>query len=192
MVAVSSTMQKLGSAAPDFALPVAGALTDVESLSDYQGQPLLIMFICNHCPFVIHLAKELTALANQATQDGFAAFAISSNDVVNYPQDAPDKMAQFANEYGFEFPYLYDESQEVAKRYGAACTPDFYVYDKEHRLVYRGQFDDSRPNNGIEITGQDLAAAIKAVLRGESPALEQRPSIGCNIKWRAGNAPDYF
>jgi hypothetical protein len=138
------------------------------------------------------MVAPLVALANQAQRDGAAVFAISSNDVQNYPQDAPDKMDEFASRHGFEFPYLYDESQQVAKHYGAACTPDFYVYDDQHKLVYRGQFDDSRPGNAKRVTGHDLGAGVTAAMTAAVPPEIQVPSIGCSIKWRAGNEPNYF
>ncbi len=191
MVAVQSTMQTLGSAAANFSLPDVRAAQNV-SLSDLSGQPLLVMFICNHCPFVIHIAERMAEVANQALSDGFAVLAISSNDVENYPQDGPEEMALFAQKYDFEFPYLYDESQAVAKAYGAACTPDFFVYDADHSLQYRGQMDSSRPSNGEPVTADDLSAALAAVISGLPVNDNQVPSIGCNIKWKAGNAPSYF
>ena len=192
MVAVPSTMQALGSPAQFFSLPDVRAANNEVSLQDFVGQPLLVMFICNHCPFVIHIVEQMVALANNAQAQGFRVVAVSSNDTVAYPQDGPELMAEFAREWGFEFPYLFDESQEVAKRFGAACTPDFFIYDANHRLQYRGQMDGSRPGNGIPVTGHDLRSAIDLILAGKVVAEEQTPSIGCNIKWRAGNEPDYF
>ncbi len=191
MVAVQSTMQAIGSIAANFSLPDIRSKQNV-SLSNLAGQPLLVMFICNHCPFVVHIAERLTEVGNQAVRDGFAVVAISSNDVENYPQDGPEAMALFAQNYGFEFPYLYDESQSVAKAYGAACTPDFFIFDAGHALQYRGQMDSSRPGNGEPVTADDLSAALAAVKSGLPVNDNQVPSIGCNIKWKAGNAPSYF
>ena len=191
MVAVTSTMQDLGTPACEFCLPdtISG---EKFNLRGNQNKPLLIMFICNHCPFVIHLIEPLVALANQAQRDGFFVAAISSNDIEHYPQDAPERMTEFAKQYGFEFPYLYDQSQSVAKSYQAACTPDFFVYDEQHKLKYRGQMDSSRPNNQLAVTGDDLSGAINAVKQGTQVVQEQAPSIGCNIKWKLGNEPEYF
>jgi len=160
MAAVTSTMQDLETPAPSFYLPDAHSQQSFK-LSDKQNAPLLIMFICNHCPFVIHLIEPLTVLANQAQRDGFFVAAISSNDIQNYPQDSPEHMKAFAEQYGFEFPYLYDENQSVAKLFKAACTPDFFVYDEQHKLKYRGQMDSSRPNNQLTVTGDDLRNAIR-------------------------------
>jgi len=192
MVAVLSTMQDLGSLAKPFSLPDVTDDDRLVLLESVTNQALLLMFICNHCPYVIHVIAELVELANRAKQKGFAVIAISSNDVQNYPQDGPEAMNTFARQYGFEFPYLYDESQDIAKAYGAACTPDFFVYDSNHRLQYRGQMDDSRPGNGKLVTGADLQAALDSIRGGRVPSDKQTPSMGCNIKWRAGNEPDYF
>jgi len=192
MVAVTSTMQALGSAAPGFSLPDVTAANADYDLQDHTDKPLLVMFICNHCPYVVHLVTELAELANQALRDGFAVVAISSNDAINYPQDGPDAMADFADQYGFKFPYLYDQTQQVAKSYGAACTPDFFVFDAKHCLRYRGQMDNSRPGNGKAVTGDELSAALIAVASGKAVDSNQTPSVGCNIKWRADNEPDYF
>ena len=191
MVKTASTMLPLGTAAPDFSLPDAGGKT--VSLSDFADAPvLLVIFMCNHCPFVIHVAAGLAELAREYRQRGMAVVGINSNDVANFPDDAPAKMAEEVEHRGYTFPYLYDETQEVAKAYRAACTPDFYVFDKDRKLVYRGQMDSSRPGSSIEVTGEDLRAALDAVLAGRPVAEEQRASIGCNIKWKAGNEPDYF
>ena len=191
MVKTASTMLPLGSQAPEFSLPNVDGST--VSLSDYADKPgLLVMFICNHCPFVIHLRKELAKFATEYQEKGLAVVAISSNDVENYPQDEPDKMKQEAETHGYTFPYLFDDSQDVAKAYHAACTPDFFLFDKDRRLVYRGQFDDSRPESGIPVTGADLRAACDSVLAGESVPADQKPSIGCNIKWKSGSEPSYF
>ena len=192
MVAVLSTMQELGSSAHEFSLPDVTDGNRSVSLEDAAGKPLLLMFICNHCPYVIHIINELALLANEAQQNGFAVMAVSSNDVENYPQDGPGPMAEFADQYGFRFPYLYDESQQVALAYRAACTPDFYLFDKNHRLQYRGQMDSARPGNDQPVNGEDIRSAMGAILAGKSPAELQKPSMGCNIKWRRGNEPDYF
>jgi len=191
MVMTASTMLPLGSAAPDFALPNVDGKTF--SLSDVPaGKPLLVMFICNHCPFVLHLREALASFSAEYQEKGLAVVAISSNDVSTHPADSPEKMVEMARESQWNFPYLYDESQEVAKAYKAACTPDFFLFDQQHKLVYRGQFDDSRPSNGVAVTGTDLRAACDAVLGTGSIPEQQRPSIGCNIKWKAGSAPEYF
>jgi len=191
MVKTASTMLPLGSQAPSFSLPNVDGST--VSLSDFEGKPgLLVMFICNHCPFVIHLRDELAKFAREYQEKGLGIVAISSNDVENFPQDGPDQMKEEAEAHGYTFPYLYDETQEVAKAYHAACTPDFFLFDADRKLVYRGQFDDSRPDSGIPITGEDLRAACDAVLAGQDVPAEQRPSIGCNIKWKSGSEPAYF
>jgi len=191
MAATPSTMVPLGTPAPPFSLPdTAGRTVSLDDLAD--APALLVMFICNHCPFVKHVAAELAALGRQYQEKGAAVVAIMANDVDNYPDDRPEKMAAEVKARGYTFPYLHDETQEVARAYKAACTPDFYVFDADRKLVYRGQLDDSRPGNGVPVTGADLRAALDAVLAGKQPATEQMPSIGCNIKWRAGNAPDYF
>ncbi|MEZ6051833.1 MAG: thioredoxin family protein [Planctomycetaceae bacterium] len=191
MVKTASTMLPLGSQAPEFSLPNVDGST--VSLSDFEGKPgLLVMFICNHCPFVIHLREDLAKFVKEYQDQGLAVVAISSNDVETYPQDGPDKMKQEAESNGYTFPYLYDASQEVAKAYHAACTPDFFLFDSNRKLVYRGQFDDSRPGSDIPVTGEDLRAACDQVLAGQPVSVEQRPSIGCNIKWIAGSEPSYF
>ncbi len=191
MVAVNSTMLPLGTKAPDFRLPdFSGKMI---SRSDFRNAPaLLIIFMCNHCPYVKHLRTGLAQLARDYLPRGVAVVGINSNDVTNYPADSPAKMAEEAKAAGYQFPYLYDESQEVAKAYHAACTPDIYVFDKDQCLVYRGQFDDSRPGNGLPVTGKDLRAALDAVLAGKAVSQTQKPSIGCNIKWKPGHEPDYF
>lgn len=191
MVRTESTMLPLGTTAPDFSLPNIDG--QAVSLDNFRNAPaLLVMFICNHCPYVKHVADDLAALAKEYQAKGVAVVAISSNDVENYPDDSPQKMAEEAQQRGYTFPYLYDGSQEVAKAYGAACTPDFYVFDKDQRLAYRGQLDNSRPKSDIPITGEDLRAALDAVLAGEAPSAEQKPSLGCNIKWKQGNEPQWF
>jgi peroxiredoxin len=190
MALTPSTMLPLGTAAPHFKLPdTNGKMT---SLADFHGQPVLVMFICNHCPFVKHIRAQLAQLGRDYQPRGVGLVAISSNDAANYPDDSPAKMKEEAKSAGYTFPYLYDESQTVAKAYRAACTPDFYLFNAEHRLVYRGQFDASRPGNGIPVSGKDLRAALDAVLSGQEISAGQKPSIGCNIKWKSGNEPDYF
>lgn len=184
MAAIPSTMVKLGSVAPDFALLDTVSWRTL-ALSDIKSDvATVIMFVCNHCPFVKHVNPELARLANDYTQKGVQFVAISANDVGAYASDAPDKMHQLAAEMGFNFPYLYDESQAVAKAYSAVCTPDFFVYDGALKLAYRGQLDDSRPNNGIPVTGSDIRAALDALVAGTAVSAAQKPSIGCNIKWR--------
>ena len=191
MVAVNSTMLPLGTVAPGFQLPdTAGRLV---SSQDFAGAAaLVVMFICNHCPYVKHLRSELAKFGRECQSRGVAVVAISSNDAQRYPEDSPVKMAQEAAAAGYSFPYLHDVTQEVAKAYRAACTPDFYLFDNAQRLVYRGQFDDSRPGNSSPVTGGDLRAAVEDVLAGRPVSTAQTPSIGCNIKWRPGSEPDYF
>lgn len=191
MVKTASTMLPLGTQAPAFSLPNIDGTT--VSNSDFQGAPaLLVMFICNHCPFVKHVAEGIATLAKDYQAKGVAVVAISSNDVEHYPQDGPEEMSKEAAAQGYTFPYLYDASQEVAKDYRAACTPDFYVFDADQKLVYRGQMDSSRPGSEIPVTGEDLRAALDAVVAGNEPNADQVPSIGCNIKWIAGSEPEYF
>lgn len=190
MVRTASTMLPLGSSAPGFSLPNVDGRT--VSLSDFSGRPLLVMFLCNHCPFVLHLKQALAEFSKEYQARGLDVVGISSNDAEAYPQDGPDAMKQFAREAGYTFPYLFDETQGIAKAYRAACTPDFFLFDSDRKLVYRGQFDDSRPKTDIPITGRDLRAACDAVLDGEPIHEPQLPSIGCNIKWKPGHEPDYF
>ena len=188
-MAVPSTMLALGTEAPDFALPDVTTGVIVRR-SDFVGaDALLVMFICRHCPYVAHVRSALAALGREHLDTDLAIVAISSNDAATYPDDAPASLAEEAREAGYTFPYLFDETQEVAKAFKAACTPDFFLFDQGHRLVYRGQFDTSRPGNGIAVTGQDLCAAIDAVLAGRPVNGDQRPSVGCGIKWREGNEP---
>jgi peroxiredoxin len=191
MVKTASTMLELGTSAPDFSLPNVDGNT--VSLADFkESKALLVAFVCNHCPFVIHLREEFVQFAKEYQDKGVAVVAISSNDVENYPQDSPEKMKEEAAEQGFTYPYLYDGDQSVAQVYQAACTPDLFLFDGDQKLVYRGQFDSSRPGNGIPVTGEDLRAACDAVLAGEAIPEPQKPSIGCNIKWIAGKEPAYF
>jgi peroxiredoxin len=190
MVETNSTMLPLGTKAPDFRLPDTSGKTI--SLADFKAAPaLLVVFMCNHCPYVKHIRSALAQIACDYLPRGVGVVGISSNDVVNYPADSPAKMAEEARSAGYIFPYLYDETQAVAKAYRAACTPDIFIFDKEQRLVYRGQMDDSRPGNGIPVTGRDVRGALDAVLAGKPVSPNQKPSIGCNIKWKAGNQPDY-
>lgn len=190
MGATESTMLELGTVAPDFALPTPAG--DVVRLSDFAGAPgLVVAFICNHCPFVQLLREELAGFAREYASRGVAMVAINSNDFVNFAGDTPEKMLQEINEFGYTFPYLVDASQEIAKAYRAACTPDFYLFDDDQKLVYRGRFDAATPGNGVAVTGEELKAAADALLAGTPLSAEQRPSIGCSIKWKSGNAPGY-
>lgn len=192
MVLTPSTMLALSTPAPEFQLPdaVSGATI---SLSTFAGnKALLVMFICQHCPFVQHIQPELAKLSQDYTSSGLGIVAISANDVEKHPDDSPEKLKQMAENLGLKFPVCYDETQAVAKAYTAACTPDFFLFDTDRRLAYRGQLDDSRPGNGKPLTGKDLRGAIDRLLAGQLVAPDQTPSIGCNIKWKPGNEPDYF
>ncbi|MDG4550220.1 MAG: thioredoxin family protein [Candidatus Contendobacter sp.] len=192
MAQTASTMLPLGTPAPAFSLPEPAA-GRVVALADFQNAPaLLVIFMCNHCPFVKHIREGLVRFARECQAQGLAIVAISANDVVNYPGDSPAKMAEEARTFGYPFPYLYDETQAVAKAYRAACTPDFFLFDAARKLVYRGQFDGSRPGNSIPVTGADLRAAVDAALAGGPVSSDQKPSIGCNIKWKAGSEPEYY
>ena len=187
----STMLLPLGAKAPSFALedPAGRAY----SLAGFEGSAaLLVAFICSHCPFVKHVRAGFASLAAEYQERGLAVVAIASNDATAYPQDGPEGMAAEAKEVGYTFPYLFDETQEVAKAYGAACTPDFFLFDRERRLFYRGQMDGSRPGNGVPVTGEDLRKALDAVLEGRPAPEVQRPSLGCNIKWKRGNEPVYF
>lgn len=191
MPATASTMLDLGTKAPDFSLPdvVSGRAV---SLGAFQNKKaLLVMFICHHCPFVKHVKSELARLGADYAAKDVGIVGISSNDPAVAADDSPEGLKRMVSEWGLSFPVLYDQSQEVAKKYAAACTPDFFVFDAERKLVYRGQLDDSRPSNGKPVTGVDLRAALDAVLAGRPVSAEQRPSLGCNIKWKAGNEPAY-
>ncbi|NEO68885.1 thioredoxin family protein [Moorena sp. SIO3H5] len=192
MSLVNSTMLSLGTKAPEFQLPdaVSGETISLETFAGKQG--LLVMFICRHCPFVKHIQGELAKLGKDYADANLGMVAISANDADNYPDDAPDKLKEMAQELGFTFPFCYDQTQETAQVYTAACTPDFFLFDANQELVYRGQLDDSRPSNGIPVTGKDLRAAIDAVLGSQPVNSDQKPSIGCNIKWKPGNEPAYF
>lgn len=192
MVKVPSTMVPLGTLAPDFSLPDphTGATVSLEDFS--ASDALLVVFLSNHCPFVKHLAHGLASFAREYAERGLAVVGINANDVARHPDDSPEKMAEEVERRGYVFPYLFDESQEVAKAYGAACTPDFFLFDGDGRLAYRGQFDASRPSLDVPVTGADLRAAADAVLAGRAPADAQIPSVGCNIKWKPGNEPAWF
>ena len=191
-MAVTSTMLPLGTTAPKFDLPdtATGDMVSVDDFADAKG--LLVMFICNHCPYVQHIRHGLVELGNDYANGDLGIVAISSNDPAAYPTDAPEEMAREAQEFGYRFPYLYDESQEVAKAYTAMCTPDFFLFGRERTLVYRGRFDEARPNTIGKVTGADLRLAIDAVLNDEPVSEEQFPSMGCSIKWKPGNEPGYF
>ncbi len=191
MARTPSTMQELGTPAADFSLPEPST-GDTVQLSDFAGKPLLVVFACNHCPFVIHIIDALQEFALEYQARGLSIVMINANDVAHYPDDSPEKMIAFVESHGLTFHYLYDESQQVARQYRAACTPDFFLYDDSHELVYRGQFDGARPGNNLPVNGVDLREAVDALLQGASIPPEQTPSLGCNIKWKAGNEPDYF
>ena len=191
MVKTASTMLPLGSSAPPFSLPnVDGQIVSLKNLTPTRG--LLVIFLCNHCPFVKHLRTALAEFGKECQAKGVAVVGINSNDVTAHPDDSPAKMVEEHRSAGYTFPYLFDATQDVAKAYRAACTPDFYLFDEDLSLVYRGQFDASRPSNSQQVTGADLRAAVYALLAKKSPLLTQRPSIGCNIKWLPGHEPDYF
>ncbi len=189
-MAVSSTMIPIGTPAPDFNLPDPfGVLHRSDDLAT--APALLVMFICNHCPYVQHLRERLAVVAAELQGRGVAVVAINSNDPDQYPEDAPERMAEEIERFGYTFPYLFDEDQAVARAYHAACTPDFYLFDADRRLAYRGQFDDSRPGKDIPVTGGDLLAAVDAVLAGRPVPEPHQASLGCSIKWRPGNAPEW-
>jgi peroxiredoxin len=194
MARTPSVMVDLGTPAPDFHLPdvVTGKMISSDTFADKTG--LLVMFICRHCPYVKHIQHELAQLGRDYQDKDLGIVAISANDAEKYPEDSPESLKEMAKELGFTFPFCYDETQAVAKAYQAACTPDFYLFDRERKLVYRGQFDDSRPKSDppIPVTGKDLRAAIDALLSGQPISPDQRASIGCNIKWKPGNEPDYY
>ena len=191
MALTPSTMLPLGTVAPEFRLPEPATGREI-ALADFSAAPALVVaFICNHCPYVKHIREGLARFGKDSAAQGAALVAISANDVTTHPEDSPAKMAAEVRSARYAFPYLYDESQAVARAYRAACTPDFFLFDAQRRLVYRGQFDDSRPGNGVPVTGRDLRAALAAVLAGQPVAKNQKPSIGCNIKWKPGHEPDY-
>jgi peroxiredoxin len=190
MALTPSTMLPLGTPAPSFELPDPQGRRI--SLEEFEAAPaLLVMFLCNHCPYVKHLQRDLAAFAREYQARKVAVVGINSNDALHYPDDSPARMAEDTNRLGYTFPYLIDETQQIAKAYRAACTPDFFLFDRERKLVYRGQFDDSRPGNNRPITGKDLRSALDAVLADQPVSVDQQPSIGCNIKWKPGNEPAY-
>lgn len=192
MAETPSTMLPLGTKMPAFSLEDAVTGKTVTDRDAAGAKATLVMFICNHCPFVKHVLDEITRLAGDYIPKGVAVVAVNSNDVASYPDDHPDEMKKLAAKKGWQFPFLFDDTQEAAKTFKAACTPDFFLFGPEGKLVYRGQLDDSRPGSKIPVTGMDLRAALDAVLSGRPAAKEQRPSIGCNIKWKRGNEPPYF
>jgi len=186
-----STMDlALGARAPNFSLKDTNKNT--VSLENFSGKPLLVVFMCNHCPYVVHVREKLAAFGKEFQEKGLGMVGINANDVENYPEDSPQKMKEEVKKAGYTFPYLYDETQGVAKEYKAACTPDFFLFDKNHKLVYRGRFDESRPGSGVPVTGNDLRAVVEAVLLGKSVSADTKPSMGCNIKWKPGNQPRYL
>lgn len=191
MVRTPSTMLALGTKAPVFSLPdvVSG---ETVSLGSFDSKGLLVMFLCRHCPYVKHVEQEIARIGRDYADEDVGIVAISANDADHYPEDAPESLKEMAQVLGFNFPYLYDETQEVAKTYTAACTPDFFLFDRDRLLVYRGQMDGSRPGNDVPVTGEDLRAALDAMLADEPVSADQVPSLGCNIKWREGNEPNYF
>ena len=190
-----STMEKLGIPAPGFSLPnlnavVKGQTVSLETFEEYPA--LLVVFICNHCPYVVHIRDSFVSFVSEYDEKGLGVVAISSNDVESYPDDSPEQMTEDAVKFSYPFPYLFDESQEIAKAYRAACTPDFFLYDRKRTLVYRGQYDSSRPKNSEPVTGKDLRNATNALIQNSIIQTEQKPSMGCNIKWKKGGEPDYF
>lgn len=190
MAQTPSTMVPRGTAMPAFNLPDPDGT--IYSSEQYAGKPLLVVFMCNHCPFVKHVAAKFAERAKEYQNLGVSVVAIMPNDLTDHPEDGPEYMKSFARQHGMSFPYLFDESQEVAKSFQAACTPDFFLYDSDHKLVYRGQFDSSRPGNDEPVTGDDLTEAVKNLVAGKPISDDQLPSVGCGIKWKPGNAPGYF
>jgi peroxiredoxin len=190
MARTPSTMLALGTQAPSFSL-IEPATDKTISLQQFTNKPVLIAFICNHCPYVVNLKEAFVKFSQEYQAKGLQVIAINSNDIENYADDSPEKMVQDVEKYGYNFPYLFDETQAVAAAYQAACTPDFFLFDASHNLYYRGQFDDSRPRNEIVATGEDMRAAVDALLNGQDTPKEQKASLGCNIKWKSGNEPDY-
>lgn len=191
MAATESTMLALGTPAPDFALPEPGG--NIVRLTDFaDANGLIVAFISNHCPFVKHIRTELAEFGREVQARNVAMVAINSNDVENYPADSPERMQEEKEKFGYSFAYLFDEDQEVAKAFRAACTPEFYLFDSDNKLVYRGRFDAATPGNAEPVTGKELRAAVDAMLAGDAPEDEQKPGVGCNIKWRTGNEPGYF
>jgi len=192
MASTLSTMLPLGTQAPEFSLPDVVTGKTISLATFWKKKAILVMFICRHCPYVKHIEKELARIGKDYSSKDVGTVAITSNDPVAYPEDSPSSTKEMAIEMGFTFPFCFDESQDIAKAYVAACTPEFYMFDASMRLVYRGQLDDSRPGNNIPVTGRDVRAALDAVLAGRPVDPNQKPSIGCNIKWKPGNEPKYF
>jgi len=191
MARTPSTMLELGTQAPDFSLtePATG---NTVSLSDFKGRPVLVAFICNHCPYVVLIREAFAQFGKDYMDKGLQVIAINSNDVANYPDDSPEKMVEEVKKAGYVFPYLFDETQEIAHQYQAACTPDFFMFDADHKLYYRGQFDDARPKtDNLTVTGKDMIEAADALLTGKDAPQPQKASLGCNIKWKEGNEPNY-
>jgi peroxiredoxin len=191
MALKESTMLALGTPMPSFALPDVRSQEIINPETFQNKSALLVMFICRHCPYVVHVQEELTKLARDYQEKDLGILGISSNDVTGYPADAPPRLKEMAEQLGWQFPYCFDETQAVAKAFTAVCTPDFFLFDRQRHLVYRGQLDESRPGNGKRVTGQDLRVALDAVLSGQPVSSQQRPSAGCNIKWKPGNEPNY-
>lgn len=189
MARTPSYMLELGTKVPSFNLPDTTGKNISDS--DFSGKPLLVLFICNHCPFVVHVREQLASIGRDYSAKGVGIVAINSNDVANYPDDSPEKMRIEKDKAGYVFPYLFDETQSVAKAFKAACTPDIFLFDHDHKLAYRGQLDDSRPSNQVPVTGKDLRAALDALVSKQRVPSEQKPSLGCNIKWKAGNEPSF-
>jgi len=189
MARTPSNMIDIGTVAPNFKL-IDPLTNKIKTLSDYANKPLLVVFACNHCPYVLHILESFVTYSNDMMAKGLQVVMINSNDIENYAADNPEKMIDLVKQYGFQFSYLYDEDQTVAKAYQAACTPDFFLFNEQHCLVYRGQFDSSRPSNDTPVTGQDLRDATEELLSGHAITKNQLPSMGCNIKWKEGNAPD--
>jgi peroxiredoxin len=191
MARTPSTMLELGTTAPDFQLPEPATGREYRLEDFNSSKALLVAFICNHCPYVLHIIREFVGLTREYADEVLQVIAINANDVANFADDSPEKMIEFSRHYGFHFPYLYDESQQTATDYQAACTPDFYLFGQDRKLVWRGQFDDARPGNDVPVTGTDMRAALQAITTDQPLPTDQKPSMGCNIKWKAGNEPDY-
>lgn len=191
MAKTASTMLELGTAAPHFSLPNPISKSSI-SLSDFKDTPLLVVFSCNHCPFVLHIIQPFVDFAREYQAKGLSIVMVNANDVEKHPDDSPQNMVELSQQFNFSFDYLFDETQRVASAYRAACTPDFFLFNDKHQLVYRGQFDDSRPGNNNPVNGLDLRQAVDTLLKGQPVAENQKPSMGCNIKWKTGNEPDYF
>ncbi len=190
-MAIADAVVPLGTPAPDFALKDVRT-GELVKKADFEGKPLLVVFMCNHCPYVKHVQEKLVEVANRLQEEGIGVVAISANDPEAYPDDAPERLAEQAERLGMAFPYLFDETQEVAKAYRAVTTPDLFLYDRDHKLFYRGRFDAARPKQPTPVTGEDLLNAVERLKKGEAPPDPQYPSVGCSIKWKPGNQPDYY